>query len=211
MAGKSVRRQGRPKDNAKHAAILAAARALFLGQPFESVTMDAVAYAANVSKMTVYSHFHDKETLFEAVVTATSDSMIGSLKTVRSDGDVRDRLLAIGQAFLGLVVGPDMCAMPHALAMTLRTNRPLAERFYAAGPRRVRNALASILAEAESIGVLRMDDACLAAEDLVSLWISSRADRISFGLAEPASAEEVRAMATRGTDVFLRAYRRDGA
>ncbi len=29
--------------------------------------------------MTVYSHFHDKETLFETIVSATSDQMIGAL------------------------------------------------------------------------------------------------------------------------------------
>ncbi|MFL5280610.1 MAG: TetR/AcrR family transcriptional regulator, partial [Rhodopila sp.] len=63
-------RPGRPKDSAKHAAILAAAKQLFARQPFEQVTMEAVAAQAAVSKMTVYSHFRDKETLFEAIVTS---------------------------------------------------------------------------------------------------------------------------------------------
>jgi TetR/AcrR family transcriptional regulator, mexJK operon transcriptional repressor len=55
----------------------AAIRCLFASQPFDLVTMEAAQ--ASVSKMTVYSHFHDKETLFETIVAATSDFMIGAL------------------------------------------------------------------------------------------------------------------------------------
>ena len=61
-------RPGRPEDIAKREAIIKAAHALFASQPFDLVTMEAVAARAGVSKMTVYSHFRDKETLFETIV-----------------------------------------------------------------------------------------------------------------------------------------------
>ena len=54
--------RGRPKDPAKRAAILDAAEKLFLSQGFTGTSMDAVAKEAGVSKLTVYSHFSDKET-----------------------------------------------------------------------------------------------------------------------------------------------------
>ena len=58
--------RGRPKDPAKREAILDAAKALFIAQGFAGTSMDAVATEAGVSKLTVYSHFSDKATLFAA-------------------------------------------------------------------------------------------------------------------------------------------------
>ena len=55
---------GRPKDLGKRAAILDAAKRLFLVQGFTGVSMDQIAAEAGVSKLTVYSHFGDKESLF---------------------------------------------------------------------------------------------------------------------------------------------------
>ena len=151
-------RSGRPKDVAKREAIIKAARDLFATQPFEQVTMEAVALRAGVSKMTVYSHFHDKEMLFETIVLATSDQMIGTLTAPESGGGLRERLIAVGTVVLGVLLGTDICTMAHTLPGALRDNRPLAERFYAAGPGRVRAALAAIIAEAAQRGELTVDD-----------------------------------------------------
>ena len=59
---------GRPKDMEKRAAVLEAAKNLFVSRGFEGTSMDAVAAEAGVSKLTVYSHFGDKDTLFKAAV-----------------------------------------------------------------------------------------------------------------------------------------------
>ncbi len=198
---------GRPKDVAKRAAILDAARGLFARQPFEQVTMEAVAAQAGVSKMTVYSHFNDKESLFEAFISATANTMIGALPPAATSGDLSERLSALGRAFLGVVVGSELCTTSHTLPVTLRANHNLAKRFYAAGPERVRAALAAIIVSAADSGELQVDDPFLAADDLVSLWLGNRPERIAFGLAEPAGEHEIRMIAARGTDVFLRAYR----
>lgn len=200
-------RPGRPKDAAKHAAIIAAAKTLFSVQPFEAVTMEAVAAHAAVSKMTVYSHFRDKETLFEAIVAATSTQMISALSGPEPRSrDLCERLAAVGLAFLGVILGPELCRMAHTLPGTLRGNEALAVRFYAAGPGRVRAALAAIIVAAAERGELVVDDADRAADDLVSLWEGGLPAKIASGLAEPASAAEIELRALRGTEVFLRAY-----
>jgi TetR/AcrR family transcriptional repressor of mexJK operon len=61
---------GRPKDLVKRAAILLAAKDLFLRLGYDGSSMDAIAAEAKVSKLTVYSHFNDKETLFAAAIEA---------------------------------------------------------------------------------------------------------------------------------------------
>ncbi len=187
---------------------MAAAHRLFASEPFDLVTMEAVAAQAGVSKMTVYSHFHDKEALFETIITATSDQMIGTLSAPeQQDAGLRERLIALGNAFLGLILGSDVCRMAHTLPNALRANPGLAERFYAAGPGRVRGALAAMIAAATERGELQVDDADLAADDLVSLWEGSMPMKVAFGLADISTPEEVKRRALRGTEVFLRAYR----
>jgi TetR/AcrR family transcriptional repressor of mexJK operon len=202
----AAQRSGRPKDSAKREAIVTAARSLFASQPFDLVTMEAVAAQAGVSKMTVYSHFHDKEALFETIVLATSDFMVAVLAGPGPDGGLRERLIAVGTAFLGVILGSDICKMAHTLPGAMRANRGLADRFYAAGPGRVRGALAAMIATAAERGELSVDDPASAADDLVSLWEGSMPAKIAFGLAELSTAEEIKRRAVRGTDVFLRAY-----
>jgi TetR/AcrR family transcriptional repressor of mexJK operon len=166
----AAHRSGRPKDSAKREAIIAAARGLFASQPFDLVTMEAVA-----------AHEQD-------------------------DG-LRDRLIAVGIGFLAVILGSDICKMSHTLPGALRANRALADRFYAAGPGRVRAALAAIIVAAAERGELSVDDPDCAADDLVSLWEGSMPAKIAFGLSELSTNEEIRRRAVRGTDVFLRAYR----
>ena len=60
---------GRPKDAQKRELILSAAERAFFAQGFSAATIERIAADAGVSKVTVYGHFGDKETLFEAVVT----------------------------------------------------------------------------------------------------------------------------------------------
>jgi TetR/AcrR family transcriptional regulator, mexJK operon transcriptional repressor len=203
----TIARSGRPKDAAKREAIITAARSLFASQPFDLVTMEAVAGQAGVSKMTVYSHFHDKETLFETIVAETADQMIAALSAPDQDDGLRERLIAVGTSFLNVILGSDICKMSHTLPGALRANRALAERFYAAGPGRVRGALAAMIAAAAERGELAVDEAEHAADDLVSLWEGSMPAKIAFGLAELSVPEEIRRRALRGTEVFLRAYR----
>jgi AcrR family transcriptional regulator len=52
----------------KTAAILDGAMRVFLEQGYAGTTMDRIAAESGVSKPTVYSHFHDKEGLFNALM-----------------------------------------------------------------------------------------------------------------------------------------------
>lgn len=61
----NVARQLSPE---KTAAILDGATRIFLEEGYAGTTMDRVAAASGVSKPTIYSHFHDKEGLFNALM-----------------------------------------------------------------------------------------------------------------------------------------------
>ncbi|MBB5448325.1 MULTISPECIES: TetR/AcrR family transcriptional regulator [unclassified Paraburkholderia] len=176
-------RVGRPKDAAKHTSIVEAATRLFSGQRYDTVTMEAVAAEAGVSKMTVYSHFSDKEALFEAVVSDVSDRMLRVLPPASSENlPLRERLSAIGAAFLKIIVNDHVSGMAHA----------------------------GIISAAEAGNELIVDSPELAAQDLVSLWAGDLQARMAFGVVKPASDREIKERARRGTDVFLRAFGKTG-
>ncbi len=202
-------RVGRPKDAAKGASILEAAQSLFHSQPYETVTMEAVAARAGVSKMTVYSHFADKETIFETVVRAMSDEMMSAVSGPgQGAAPLRERLNAVGVGFLRVVLDPSVRMMGHTLSASLHKDQALARRFYDAGPGRTRAALAAIIGAATARGELTMDSPEWAADDLVSLWLGSLPDQLAFGLIAQTSADDIARRARRGTEIFLRAYAR---
>lgn len=58
----------RQLSSEKTAAILDGAMRVFLEQGYAGTTMDRIAAESGVSKPTVYSHFHDKEGLFNALM-----------------------------------------------------------------------------------------------------------------------------------------------
>jgi TetR/AcrR family transcriptional repressor of mexJK operon len=203
----SPARAGRPKDTAKRAAILAAAQSMFCSQAYETVTMEAVAARAGVSKMTVYSHFADKETVFETVVAALSDQMTSAMAGPdHADAPLMERLTAIGVAFLTMILDPSVRTIRHSLPAALHGDQTLARRFYEAGPGRTQRALASLISEAAARGEVVTDSAEWAADDLLSLWEGTTSARLVFGLIDPTTPEDIAWRARRGTEVFLRAY-----
>lgn len=200
-------RAGRPKDTAKRAAILTAAHGLFCSQSYETVTMEAVAARAGVSKMTLYSHFEDKETIFETVVRVMSDELMGAASSPhQAAAPLRECLNSIGIAFLNVVMDTSVCMIRRTLSASLHADQALARRFYDAGPGRTRCALAAIIAAATARGELVTDSPEWAADDLVSLWEGGVSGQLAFGLIQQATADEIARRARRGTDVFLRAY-----
>lgn len=208
MSLKSVSRpSGRPKSAGKRAAIIDAAQQLFAANTYEDVRMDEVAKLAGVAKMTVYGHFRDKETLFEAVVRSTSDLMSAALPVLPgSDTDVEEELALFGQAFLGAVFNPRVISAMRNQSDMLSRNRALAERFYNAGPGRTHALLAAYLKSAAGWEDHPPDLAMQAASDLMSLWMGDMQLQASLGLADPMTPEEIRHHVRRCTQVFMRAY-----
>jgi AcrR family transcriptional regulator len=73
----------------KTAAILDGATRIFLEDGYAGTTMDRVAAAAGVSKPTIYSHFQDKEGLFNALM----EQMVRRMQWAKSAQELRQSSL----------------------------------------------------------------------------------------------------------------------
>lgn len=157
---RSPKGPGRPKDPEKRAAILDAAKRLFPLRGFDGVSMDAIAAEAGVSKLTVYSHFSDKDTLFAETVKAKCEEQLPEsvFRAEPGRGPMREQLRAIATGFHSLILSPESVSFYRMMAAQGEANGKLAELFYAAGPRRILEAFESFLSAANRAGSLEVPD-----------------------------------------------------
>lgn len=65
--------------------IIEQASRLFVRQGYHHVTMEGIAQYANVSKVTLYKYFKDKQSLYEHILLLDSDKDFQSVKSIIAD------------------------------------------------------------------------------------------------------------------------------
>ncbi len=192
----------------KRAAILAAARELFLAQAFERASMDAVAASAGVSKRTVYDYYGDKRTLFIAVVDQAAQLLGATIQRAIDEhlGEVED----VEQALIGLardvtataIGSSDYAALIRLLTMDSPGGPELPEAYFT--NTEPEDAIAERLAELDRRGLLDTPDPRLAADHLVALTLKPSMPGRGAGLGpDPAEVDRI---IVEGVRAFLRAY-----
>lgn len=196
---------GRPKDPSKGVAILEAAKRLFVEQGYEGVSMDQIAAEAGVSKLTIYSHYGDKETLFsEAIASKCEEQLANGLFAFDHDKPLRELLLEIGRAFFGLCLSDDAMAV-HRTVTTQTTSPKLGKLFWEAGPRRIQVAMEDLLRKEVAAGQLDIPDVHRACSQFFCL-IKGEPHMLVLCGYEPPSPQEAEAHVQSCVDMFLRAY-----
>ena len=199
---------GRPKDLGKRAAILLAAKRMFVRDGFEGVSMDQIAAEAGVSKLTVYSHFGDKGNLFSEAVRAHCEESIPAALFEPAPGvPLRERLVAIGHAFVAMVMTPDAIAAHRILCAPQVAGSGLADRLWAAGPRRLQASFTALLERRILAGELDIPDPARAASHFFSLLKGDPHSQAVYGL-PGGDTGSVDAHVDSVVDMFLRAYAR---
>lgn len=198
---------GRPKDPEKRAAILDAAKRLFPERGYEGASMDAIAAEAGVSKLTVYSHFTDKETLFEAAIASKCEEQLPhSLFLPAENEDIGERLHTIARHFHALATSAEAIELFRVMAAQAQTNPEMSLRFYEAGPKRTLGEFEQMLTEASKAGQLQIDDPKRTAGHFFCLLKGEMHMRRLIGCCSEVSREECDAHIDSVVRLFLRAY-----
>lgn len=203
---------GRPKDLGKRAAILDAAKRMFVMHGYDGVSMDQIAAEAAVSKLTVYSHFGDKESLFAAAVKSHCENLLpSSLFEPSPQTPLRERLLDIARAFYAMVSSPESVAGHRMLCTPQLAGTPLSRMFWDAGPQRVHDEFTALLRRRAATGALAIDPdpqaLHRAATQFFALVKGEPHAMLVFGCCD-CDAGEIEAHLVAAVDVFLRAYGR---
>lgn len=201
--------RGRPRDPAKHAAILDAARALFTEQPYDRVTMDAVAARAGASKVTVYAHFASKDQLFVEALARGCDTLFGQTVLELEAGLPLEQTLAdFGIGFVRMIRTPDIAALHLVMVNEAQRHPELARTFYTLVVDRGTRLVADVIAAHAARGDILCNDPYLAARQFIAMSQGDYVYRDELGL-PPATDEELAEYAAASARLFVRGHRPD--
>ncbi|MCE2998320.1 MAG: TetR/AcrR family transcriptional regulator [Betaproteobacteria bacterium] len=204
---RSRRKAGRPKDDRKREAILCAAGDCFLKAGVAGTNMDEIARAANVSKLTVYNHFRDKETLFKSVIAAKClefappDSLVGL-----ENHEPRAALTRIGNDFMRLMVRPEVVAMHRVIPAEAASTPKIAQLFFEAGPKPMLDAFTVLLEAWIARGSLDITEPGRAADHFYSILKGVLLFKLVMNIDKPPPEAELKRHVADCVDMFVRAY-----
>jgi TetR/AcrR family transcriptional repressor of mexJK operon len=191
----------------KHAAILDAAMRLFPARGYDGVSVDAIAQAAGVSKLTVYSHFTDKEALFRASVIECCAQLLPHRLFEPEPGlGVHDALLRIARAFTDLMFDDRAIRLHRMMVAQAGEGSRLAELFFATGPHVALEEMETFLRHAHAAGSLDVPAPAQAAGHFFCLLKGVRHMRVLVGLCPIPDAAERDAHVVDVVALFLRAF-----
>lgn len=200
-------RTGRPPDAAKRDAIVDAASKRFLELGFAATSIEQVALDAGVSKVTIYSHFGDKNGLFAASIERECEKMRGYFCIEDTHGgSLRDRLTAIGEVILAFLSRSEIVQFERRIAAETEHNPALGIAFIESGPNAMKRAFTGLLDAMAERGEIAVDDREMAAEQFVSMCKGLGDLERRFGIVT--DPERDRARIDCAVEVFCRAYGR---
>ena len=189
---------------------MAASWELFLAGGVEHVTVQAIARAAGVSKVTVYKHFSGKDEMFDAGVRAQQDQLnrarSHSPAPVSTSEPLRSQLVRFGVATMTYVSSPGPVDFYAILSGELRRRPDLARIFYQAGPGQTRKELAGLLTAARERGDLDVQDPLDAADELFGMWQGFSNFQLALGIDVDQLRADLPRKVERSVDTFLAAH-----
>ncbi|SEG74909.1 transcriptional regulator, TetR family [Actinacidiphila yanglinensis] len=199
-----------PRAERKRAAILRAARGLFLREGFDA-SVDQIAAEAGVSKVTVYNHFGSKQALFVEVIKDATDAPLGDTLVGAVDGladgdDLRTVLVAAARAWVTEVrQNPDTLAVRNLVAREAHRFPELDAAWREGGGPGVHHpAAGAALARLAAAGRLEIPDLEVAILQLYSLLVFPHLVFSAYGTGVDDDLAD--RMVTGGVDMFLSRY-----
>jgi TetR/AcrR family transcriptional regulator, mexJK operon transcriptional repressor len=196
----------------KRREIVEAATAAFLRTGYLGTSMDEIAALAGVSKQTVYKQFADKERLFTEIVLGTIDQVgepfFGGIGALEESEDVETDLRKLAGQLIAIVNDPRLLQLRRLVIGEAGRFPELGRTYYERGPGRSAETLASQFRVLAERGLLRLDDAQLAAQHFNWLVLSIPLNQAMFSIDLDFSPAELDRYADEAVRIFLAAYGR---
>ncbi|MEV0275668.1 helix-turn-helix domain-containing protein [Streptomyces sp. NPDC050610] len=213
MSAAGMEKTVREGSAQKRAAILAAARELFVRQGVDRASMDAIAALAGVSKRTVYDYFGDKRSLFVAILADVSQSLADTAcraleehlpkdARITTVPRLEEALTALAVDLGASIVGSADYAAGFALVAQERLRTPMTDDDIATAA--VEEVFMERIALFADAGLLDMDDPRVAVSQFLALTVLLAYERQPI----PAKVDpqRTRRIMIDGVHTFIRAY-----
>lgn len=174
---------------------------------FGGTTMDEIAKAANVSKLTMYRRFPDKRSLLKRVVEEKCRMFLPPETFVLPTGTSPARQLEhFGVQFFSLIADPEAVNMVRMMMAEGRAMPELVEDFFMAGPHPVKAKMADMLDAMRRDGVLQFTSVEEARDAFVGLVVGSKMLEILLDPAFAPSKAAIRSHVQAAVGRFMYAY-----
>jgi TetR/AcrR family transcriptional repressor of mexJK operon len=201
-----------PRVVRSRAAVVDAARTLFLRKGYVGTTMEEIAALAGLTKRTVYNNYADKHALFTQIVAeviAYAEEFARRLHDEFTVGitaaNLGARLEDLGRRLALGIVRPEVIALRRLLIGEAREFPALATEYFDRAPGQVLEALASGFEHLGQVGLLRVANTRCAAAQFAYLVAGEPLDRaVLVGTTPP--TEQVIACAREGVQTFVARY-----
>jgi TetR/AcrR family transcriptional repressor of mexJK operon len=182
---------GRALSDKKRDAILRGAKAAFLKSGFGGASMDQVAAAAGVSKMTVYRHFGSKEDLFAGVITELCQRIVTEELEETLSRAPREALRAFARKMTDIVFARDTAELHRIVIAESRRFPKLGALFYETGPQACIDALQDYLTRHRQDRRFRVEDPRRSAEEFLELLRGYSHLKMLLGIEKAPSADDI--------------------
>lgn len=197
----------RTPDERKRTAILGAAMDLFLQNGFSKTSMDAIAKKALVTKQTVYSHFKNKDKLFEHIITELAKKHAPPAGLFKDkSASIESRLYEIGLAFLNMVSSKEGIAATQLVIAEAYHHQKLAQHYYESGSRRILEILGTYLESENKRGTLNIPIPLSAASYFFAMLKGNYYIRILLNTKPKPSPGEKEAHVKECVAIFMRLF-----
>jgi TetR/AcrR family transcriptional repressor of mexJK operon len=196
-----------PGTSPKRRQMLEAAAELFMAHGYGTVSMDAVARVAGVSKATLYAHFASKERLFATMVDEVSRrNTAGEEMFPDAVEDIAEVLRTIGGRGIRFLLQERTLAIYRMVLAECARFPELGAAFMANGPQSFRDRLAGWLAAQTAAGHLAAGDGQIASEHFLALIKSGVFMRATLGLPPAPDDAEIDFTVGAAVDTFMKAF-----
>jgi TetR/AcrR family transcriptional repressor of mexJK operon len=175
----------------KRASIVGGAKDVFLRHGFEGASMDGIAAAAGVSKMTVYRYFRSKEELFAGVIRDLCERIIDEDLERMLERRPEEALRGFARKMVTILFARDTIELHRIVIAESRRFPALGRLFYKSGPEACIAMLAAYLERYSSSKTLNLRNPRRTAEEFLELLRGYAHLRVLLGVQKTLSALEL--------------------
>ncbi|HYB10347.1 MAG TPA: TetR/AcrR family transcriptional regulator [Alphaproteobacteria bacterium] len=187
--------------------ILEVATEMFIGHGYSATSIEAIASAARIGKLTLYRRFSDKAALFGEVVHRMIERWKNTVADLaEADGELNEVLERTAARLLDIVLSPEAISLYRIVTAEAVRFPALAHLLHRQGDTRNGNPVVALLRRQSEQGVLKVEDPNFAAEQFIQMVIGEPRRRLLLGLPAP-SGRESRERVRKSVDLFLNGCR----
>jgi AcrR family transcriptional regulator len=187
----------------RRAAIICAARHLFVDQGYERTTLAETVARAGGSLATVYKLFGNKDGLLEAVVLETVASGEALVRDVEASGlPPAETLRRLAEGLYRHFLAPDVIALVRIVIARSISEPQFARQFFERTANRTRDAVAALFARWQASGTAMNGSPTFLAEMFMGIFVS---DLQTQAISHAAASSQLPERLHERTDFFMTA------